>query len=188
MLKIGQQRRAFHEAGHAVAAIAHGLRVQSVSLPAAGASTTNVDRAIYLAADDPNARVEALRVDIVVVLAGPAAQMWLRPLKSKELADDLKLARAWSTLAAFLASGQSVAELGSDGKIAESMRSLELQVAACKMHCPRCNGFEHRAYQNSRLAECVAGRELSPFLRPLQKRQARVAFVLFRERNLISNA
>ena len=117
MLKIGQQRRAFHEAGHAVAAIAHGLRVQSVSLPAAGASTTNVDRAIYLAADDPNARVEALRVDIVVVLAGPAAQMWLRPLKSKELADDLKLARAWSTLAAFLASGQSIAELGSDGKI-----------------------------------------------------------------------
>ena len=117
MLKIGQQRRAFHEAGHAVAAIAHGLRVQSVSLPAAGASTTNVDRAIYLAADDPNAWVEALRVDIVVVLAGPAAQMWLRPLKSKELADDLKLARAWSTLAAFLASGQSIAELGSDGKI-----------------------------------------------------------------------
>jgi len=37
MLKIGQQRRAFHEAGHAVAAIAHGLAVKSISLPPADA-------------------------------------------------------------------------------------------------------------------------------------------------------
>jgi len=118
MRKIGWRRRegkAYHAAGHAVAAFALGLSIQFVSLHpvdnlAAGAA--RVERAILSAADNPDARVEALRVDIVVVLAGPAAQMRLRPLKSKELADDLKLARAWSTLAAFLASGQSIAELG----------------------------------------------------------------------------
>jgi ATP-dependent Zn protease len=124
-MKIGRRQRkemAYHEAAHSVAALAQSLSVQFVSLApvdnhAAGA---HIDRAIYLAANDPAAQIAALETDIVVVLAGPAARMKLRPSrpsKRKEWGDNLKLAQAWSTLAAFLASGMSIAELDPDDKI-----------------------------------------------------------------------
>jgi hypothetical protein len=124
MEKIGRRQRletAHREAAHCIAAIAQGLSVQLVSLHpvdnhAAGA---HLDRAIYLAADNPDAQIEALKTDIIVMLAGPAAQMRLRPSKRNHLecGDDFKLARAWATLAAFLASGMSIAEFVQNGKI-----------------------------------------------------------------------
>ena len=123
MLKIGQQRRAFHEAGHAVAAIAHGLAVKSISLPPAdapaGPAGGTYERAVLSAAADPADQVEALRVDIVVTLAGFAAQMRLRPAKRNfvECADDLKLAEAWASWATFIARVMSMAEFDIDGKI-----------------------------------------------------------------------
>ena len=130
MGKIGRRKRletAHHEAARCIAAIAHGLSVESVSVlpadgPAGTAGAAHLDRAIYFADDDPSAQVEALRVDITVTLARPAAQMRLRPAKHNhpEWADALKLAEAWSTWAAFLASGVSgvnIAEFGPDGLI-----------------------------------------------------------------------
>jgi ATP-dependent Zn protease len=117
-----RKERAYHEAAHAVAALAHGLAVKSISLPPADnhAGGTMVSRAIYLADDNPDAQIAALRVDIIVTLAGPAAQMKLRPWKRnyQGTEDDLQLARALATWAAFIASGMSganVAEFGADG-------------------------------------------------------------------------
>ena len=125
MRKIGKRERAHHEAARVVAAITLGLCVHSASVPPAddpaGTAGARVERAILSAAADPAAQVEALRVDIIVTLAGPAARMKLRPLlKRQELADDLQLVKAWSTWAAFLASdasGVDIAEFGPDGMI-----------------------------------------------------------------------
>jgi hypothetical protein len=69
-----------------------------------------------------DAQIAALRVDIITLLAGPAAQMKLRRGKRnyQGTEDDLQLARAWATWAAFIASGMSganVAEFGPDGMI-----------------------------------------------------------------------
>ena len=120
--KIARRQRkelAYHESAHAVAALAHGLAVKSVSVPPADNHAgelypriqlgTMVSRAIYLAADNPDAQITALRVDIVTLLAGPAAQMKLRPGKGnyQGTEDDLQLARAWATWAAFIVSGMS---------------------------------------------------------------------------------
>ena len=122
MGKIGRRKRletAHHEAARCIAAIAQGLAVPSVSvLPADGtAGAAHLDRAIYSADHDPDAQVAALKIDIVVVLAGPAARMKLRPRKRKEWGDNFKLAQAWASWGAFLASGMSIAELDADGKI-----------------------------------------------------------------------
>jgi hypothetical protein len=119
MVKIGQQRRAFHAAGHAVAAVACGLSVDSISLPADDTAGATYERAILSAAADPAAQVEGLRIDIIVTLAGFAAQMRLRPAKRNfvECADDLKLAQAWASWAAFIANVMSIAEFTIDGKI-----------------------------------------------------------------------
>jgi hypothetical protein len=109
--KIGRQRRAYHEAGHAVAALAHGLAVQFVVLPVNGTTGgVHLDRAILSAAVDPTAQVAALRVDITVLLAGVCADEKLRPKKRKEVYDDHKLAEAWASWAAFIANVMSIAE------------------------------------------------------------------------------
>jgi hypothetical protein len=133
--KIARRQRkelAYHESAHVVAALAHGLAVKSVSVPPADNHAgepypriqlgTMVTRAIYLADDNPDAQIAALRVDIITLLAGPVAQMRLRPGKRnyQGTEDDLQLARAWATWAAFIVSGMSganVAEFGPDGMI-----------------------------------------------------------------------
>jgi len=116
--KIERQRRAFYEAGHAVAALHNGLAVQFVVLPVNGtAGVAHLDRAILSAAADPTAQVAALRVDITVLLAGACAQEKLRPTKHKEVSNDHKLAKAWASWAAFIANVMSIAEFDIDGKI-----------------------------------------------------------------------
>ena len=118
MQKIGRQRRAFHEAGHAVAALAHGLAVQFVVLPVNGTTGgVHLDRAILSATADPTAQTAALRVDITVLLAGICAQEKLRPGKYKEVSDDHKLAQAWASWAAFIANVMSIAEFDIDSLI-----------------------------------------------------------------------
>ena len=73
MRKIGKRERAHHEAARVVAAITLGLCVYFVSIPPAndpaGTAGARVERAILSAAADPAAQVEALRADIIVVLA-----------------------------------------------------------------------------------------------------------------------
>jgi len=59
-------------------------------------------------------------------------------------------------------------------ELTESMRSLEVQVARLESALSTLQ-MALNIERNNRPAECVAGRELSPLLRPLQKRQARVA-------------
>ena len=146
--KIARRQRkelAYHEAGRCVAAVEHGLAIKFVSLSADGTAGAHISRAIHLAADNPAARIAAIESDIVVVLAGPAAQMRLRPWKRNfpECADDLQLARAWSTWAAFLASGMSganVAELKADGLI--ELTEEEKTFADCLLN--ECEERAHR--------------------------------------------
>ena len=149
MRKIGWRRhegKAYHAAGHAVAAFALGLSVQFVSLHlvdnlAVGAA--RVERVILSAADNPDAQVAALRVDMVVMLAGPAARTKLRPLKRDECDDDFKLAQAWSTWAAFIASGASrvdIAEFGPDGLI----KLTEVQQTFADQLLKQCKDRAHQ--------------------------------------------
>src|SRR6516165_5628291 len=69
--------QAHHEAAHCVAAIAQGLCVRWVTLAPVDnhAAGTLVERAIFSAADNPDAQIEALKIDITVALAGACAQM-----------------------------------------------------------------------------------------------------------------
>ena len=117
--KLARRHRkemAFHEAGRAVAAIAHGLTVHFVVLLVDGtAGDVPLDRAILSAA--PSAQTAALRVDITVLLAGICAQEKLRPGKYKEVSDDHKLAQAWASWAAFIANVMSIAEFDIDSLI-----------------------------------------------------------------------
>jgi len=122
--RSGRQRleTAHHKAARCIAAITHGLSVESVSVlpadgPAGTAGGAHLDQAIFSADHNPDGQVAALKIDIVVALAGPAARMKLRPRKRKEWGDNFKLAQAWASWAAFLASGMSIAELDADGKI-----------------------------------------------------------------------
>src|SRR6516165_1733242 len=73
--------QAHHEAAHCVAAIAQGLCVRWVTLAPVDnhAAGTHVERAIFSAADNPDAQIEALKIDITVAFAGACAQMKLRP-------------------------------------------------------------------------------------------------------------
>jgi hypothetical protein len=103
--------QAHHEAAHCVAAIAQGLCVRWVTLAPVGnhAAGTHVERAIFSAADNPDAQIEALKIDITVALAGACAQMKLRPtLKRNQKWGDFQLSAAWASLAAFLASGMNI--------------------------------------------------------------------------------
>ena len=80
---------------------------------------------------------------MVVMLAGPAARTKLRPLKRDECDDDFKLAQAWSTWAAFIASGASrvdIAEFGPDGLI----ELTEVQQTFADQLLKQC---EERAHQ-----------------------------------------
>ena len=146
--KIARRQRkelAYHEAGRCVAAVEHGLAIKFVSLPADGTTGAHISRAIHLAADNPAARIAAIESDIVVVLAGPAAQMRLRPWKRNfpECADDLQLARAWASWAAFLMSGMSganVAPLNADGSI--ELTEEEKTFADCLLN--ECEERAHR--------------------------------------------
>jgi hypothetical protein len=146
--KIARQQRkelAYHEAARCVAAVEHGLAIKFVSLPADGTAGAHISRAIHLAADNPAAQIAAIESDIVVVLAGPAAQRRLRPWKRNfpERGDDLQLARAWGSWAAFLASGMSganVAELNADGLIV--LTEEEKTFADCLLN--ECEERAHR--------------------------------------------
>jgi hypothetical protein len=146
--KIARQQReelAYHEAGRCVAAVEHGLAIKFVSLSADSTAGAHISRAIHLAADNPAAQIAAIESDIVVVLAGPSAQRRLRPWKRNfpECGDDLQLARAWGSWAAFLASGMSganVAELKADGLI--ELTEEEKTFADCLL-----NACEERAHR-----------------------------------------
>ena len=101
--RSGRQRlgTAHHEAARCIAAITHGLSVESVSVlpadgPAGTAGGAHLDQAIFSADHNPDGQVAALKIDIVVALAGPAARMKLRPRKRKEWGDNFKLAQAWA--------------------------------------------------------------------------------------------
>ena len=112
--------QAHHEAAHCVAAIAQGLCVRWVTLAPVDnhAAGTHVERAIFSAADNPDAQIEALKIDITVALAGACAQMKLRPtLKRNQKWGDFQLSAAWASLAALLASGMNIAEVDPDGLI-----------------------------------------------------------------------
>jgi hypothetical protein len=112
--------QAHHEAAHCVAAIAQGLCVRWVTLAPVDnhAAGTHVERAIFSAADNPDAQIEALKIDITVALAGACAQMKLRPtLKLNQEWGDFQLSAAWASLATFLASGMNIAEVDPDGLI-----------------------------------------------------------------------
>jgi hypothetical protein len=62
-------------------------------------------------------------------------------------------------------------------QMTKHMRSLELQIAKLEIRIVRAaSGARRRAREGNRPTESVAERELSPLLRPLQERQARVAF------------
>ena len=115
--KLARRHRkemAFHEAGRAVAAIAHGLTVHFVVLLVDGtAGDVPLDRAILSAA--PSAQTAALRIDITVLLAGVCAQQKLTA--EREVSDDYKLAQAWASWAAFIANVMSIAEFDIDSLI-----------------------------------------------------------------------
>jgi len=70
-------------------------------------------------------------------------------------------------------------------ELRERERELQLSISRLEGAERAADGAERRAQQNNRLAECVAGRELSPLLRPLQS-DTRRRFRLFRERNRVS--
>jgi ATP-dependent Zn protease len=79
-MKQGQcEATAYHEAGHAVAALVYGLAVRAATIiPAPGVTRSvghaNPSRGIQLDFDDsPRARRRA-ETSIIVCLAGPAAQ------------------------------------------------------------------------------------------------------------------
>ena len=110
-----ERLKAYHEAGHAVVARTLGISMSYVTtlstedMTAGGASTNS---ASWLARDaDQATQLAAIEKDMLACLAGPHAQAWYQPRKTKRIpndwASDFKLAKKnFATKAVLLRNGR----------------------------------------------------------------------------------